>query len=66
MTTFDNNEIETKHILGIGDSLGMPKGQFHVHANPNDEPSATLFKAVGDITTIVATVRKNFKKIDLK
>ena len=66
MTTFDNNDVPTEHKLDIGDSLSMPKGQFHIHANPNNEPSATLFKAVGDITAIVATLRENFTSIELK
>jgi quercetin dioxygenase-like cupin family protein len=66
MKTFDNTETVTDHKLSIGDSLSMPKGQFHIHANPNDEPSATIFKAVGDITAIVAMVRANFTNIELK
>ena len=65
MSTFDENDIATEHKLGVGDSLSMSKGQFHIHANPHDEPSATLFKAVGDITSIVAAVRKSFKHIEL-
>ena len=66
MTTFDDNDVATKHILNVGDNLSMSKGQFHIHANPNDEPSATLFKAVGDITAIVAVVRTSFTNIALQ
>ena len=65
MKVFDENDIATEHILEPGDNLSMAKGQYHIHANPNDEPSATLFKAVGDITSIVATLRENFTRIDL-
>jgi quercetin dioxygenase-like cupin family protein len=66
MKVFDENDKPTDHILNVGDNLSMRKGQFHIHANPNDEPSATLFKAVGDITAVVDTLRQNFTRIELK
>lgn len=66
MKVFDENDVPTDHALKIGDNLSMPKGQFHIHANPNDEPSATLFKAVGDITAVVDVLRRNFTPIELK
>jgi len=66
MKIFDDNDIVTKHILEAGSTLSMPKGQFHIHANPYKQTSCTLFKAVGDITTIVENVRQNFNSIELR
>lgn len=50
-------------VLNPGDTIRMEKGQFHIHANPYDEKSLTLFKAEGDITEIVAVLRKTFQRI---
>jgi quercetin dioxygenase-like cupin family protein len=36
--------VLTEHVLETGDNLSIPQGQFHIHANPHDEPSVTLFK----------------------
>lgn len=49
---------EIKHILEMGSDLRMSKGQWHVHANPYDVESITLFKAEGDITAIMKIVRE--------
>lgn len=64
MKTFDDNDDMTERILEVGSTLSMPKGQFHIHANPYEQPSYTLFKAQGDITTIVENVRQSFKSIE--
>lgn len=64
MTVFDDGEIPTKHPLSHGDTLRMDKGQYHIHANPHDVPSLTLFKAEGDITEIMTTLRENFKRLN--
>lgn len=63
MTVFDKNGNSTKHILNVNNSLRMQKGQFHIHANPYDEPSYTLFKAEGDITEIMKVLRSAFERI---
>lgn len=63
MTVFDENDHGTEHVLEVGDALRMKKGQYHIHANPYDEPSHTLFKAEGDITAIVKSVRETFEKV---
>ncbi len=63
MKVFDENDSSTDHILEVGSVLSMPKGQYHIHSNPYQETSYTLFKAVGDITAIVENVRQNFKKV---
>jgi quercetin dioxygenase-like cupin family protein len=63
MKVFDENDQPTSHILEVGDTLRMEKGQFHIHSNPYDEPSVTLFKAEGDITEVVKVVRETFEKL---
>lgn len=55
--------LQATHRLDSGDYLHMSKGQWHIHANPFDEISATLFKADGDITTIVQKLRESFTQI---
>ena len=55
--------LQATHTLNPGDSLRMEKGQWHIHANPFDEESATLFKAEGDITAIVEKLRETFTAI---
>lgn len=62
---FGKDDAVTEHVLEVGNNLSMPKGQFHIHSNPYDEPSATLFKAVGDITAVVAALRQQFRRIEL-
>jgi len=65
MTVFDldNEECPSEVILAPGNTLRMEKAQFHIHANPYDEKSYTLFKAEGDITEIMKTLRENFIRI---
>lgn len=64
MTVFDlNGEDSLEKVLSPGDTLRMEKGQHHIHANPFNEKSYTLFKAEGDITEIMKVLRENFKKI---
>lgn len=66
MRLFDEDDAPTEHVLRIGDNLSIPKGQFHIHANPYNEPSVTLFKGVGDITAVVDILRQNATRIELK
>ncbi|HSW99975.1 MAG TPA: hypothetical protein VLH38_02995 [Patescibacteria group bacterium] len=60
----EDGRVEATHDLTPGTFLRMPKGQWHIHANPFDEPSVTQFKAEGDITEIVATMRRHYVKVD--
>jgi len=54
---------QSVHNLKPGDSLHMEKGQWHIHANPNETASYTLFKAEGDITAILDNLRKTFTQV---
>lgn len=63
ITVFDTQDHGTDHILSVDDSFRMEKGQYHIHANPFDEPSLTFFKAEGDITEIVKVLRESFERV---
>lgn len=54
-----------EHKLNPGNYLSIPKGQYHIHANPFDNISITLFKAEGDITKIMNVIRNTYIKIDI-
>jgi quercetin dioxygenase-like cupin family protein len=59
----DSGETQKERILEHPQNIRFEKGQWHIHANPFDEVSVTLFKAEGDITSIVQTVRETFTRI---
>lgn len=55
-----NNSAEfDKTVLKEGQSLDIPKQTFHIHSNPFQEKSITLWRANGDITKIINNIRKN-------
>lgn len=61
MTVFDlEGDSSSEKVLQPGDTLRMEKGQYHIHANPFEEKSYTLFKAEGDITEVMKVLRENF------
>jgi quercetin dioxygenase-like cupin family protein len=60
----EDGSVQEAYELRPGTSLRMQKGQWHVHANPFAEESVTLFKAEGDITAIVTTMRHKFTRIE--
>lgn len=60
----ESGDVEAVYDLTPGAMLRMKKGQWHIHANPFPEPSTTQFKAEGDITEIVQTMREKFTKIE--
>ncbi|MDQ5886700.1 MAG: hypothetical protein QG593_551 [Patescibacteria group bacterium] len=63
MEVFDEDGESFEKVLNPGDMLRMEKGQYHIHSNPYDEKSYTLFKAEGDITEIMKVLRENFERI---
>jgi quercetin dioxygenase-like cupin family protein len=64
MRVYENDDSENTYTLKPMDTLAMDKGQWHIHANPSQEESYTLFKAVGDITTIVGNLKNSFTRIE--
>lgn len=63
MIVFDADDNRIEYTLNVGDGLRMEKGQYHIHSNPFDETSYTLFKAEGDITEVMKVLRENFTKL---
>lgn len=63
MTVF-SGDTSIEKVLAPGDTLRMEKGQFHIHANPFNEKSYTLFKAEGDITEVMKVLRDNFESVN--
>lgn len=62
--TSEAGEVEASYDLRPGMAIRMKKGQWHIHANPFEEESVTLFKAEGDITEIVETMRHKYIHVD--
>lgn len=60
----DEINFEEK-IMNTGTYIQIPKGQYHIHSNPSDEESITLFRAEGDITKIMKSLRKEFDQIKI-
>ncbi len=56
-------EVETTYDLRPGVAIRLPKGQWHIHANPFEEESVTLFRADGDITEAVEAIRHKYTRI---
>lgn len=63
MIVFSKDGTSFEKILSPGDSLRMEKGQYHIHSNPFDEKSYTLFKAEGDITEVMKVLRESFQRV---
>jgi quercetin dioxygenase-like cupin family protein len=63
MKVFDDNGDVAEHALEVGDKLRMKKGQYHIHSNPFDVVSFTLFKAEGDISEVMRVLKENFTRL---
>ena len=63
MKLFEEDKQVDKIILEEGNKLTIPKNQFHIHSNPNNSVSVTLWKFEGGITEIISKIRKDFKRI---
>jgi oxalate decarboxylase/phosphoglucose isomerase-like protein (cupin superfamily) len=59
MKLFENDGAVREVFLREGNSIDIPAQKFHVHSNPGKEASITLWKASGDITKIIDSIRKN-------
>ena len=64
MKVFNDDGSVTEHSLEAGEKLRMAKGQYHIHSNPFEDTSYTLFKAEGDITEVMKVLRENFRRLD--
>ena len=61
MKLFGKDGSVKEVVLNEGDSLDIPPGNQHIHANPYDEVSLTLWKASGDIIEILDKIRQSIK-----
>lgn len=64
MTLYDAQDKPTEIELNPGEGVKMPKGQWHIHANPYDQVSITAFKADGDILDIMKAIREGNEKLE--
>ena len=64
MTLFDENSGLKEIELTVGEGVRMPKAEWHIHANPYDEISGTLFIAQGNILDIMDHLKKTNTKVD--
>lgn len=59
---FDKNNIK-KIILKEGENLKIKSNQFHIHSNPYNKISVTMWKFEGDITKIINNFRKTLRRL---
>ena len=60
----DEKNFEEK-TMTPGTYIQIPRGQYHIHSNPSDQESVTLFRAEGDITKVMEVIRKEYNKIKI-
>ena len=59
MKLFEENGSSKEVVLKEGESIDIPPNKFQIHSNPSKEISITFWKASGDITKIIDSIRKN-------
>jgi quercetin dioxygenase-like cupin family protein len=60
---FDGDRRLKKVVLSEGEKLVIPAHQFHIHSNPTDRKSITLWKFEGNIVDVIENIRNSFEKI---
>mgnify|MGYP001588871260 CR=1 FL=1 len=63
MKLFDGDKLVKEVPLNEGEKLEIPANQFHVHSNPTNGKSITLWKFEGNIVDVIENIRNSFKKI---
>lgn len=63
MKLFEGDKVIKEVTLHENDSLVIPANQYHMHTNPFDTPSLTLWKFEGDITEIITKIRNENKRL---
>ncbi len=61
MKLFEEDGSEKEVVLNEGESIDIPPLTQHIHTNPFNETSLTFWKAHGDITEIIDSIRNNNK-----
>jgi quercetin dioxygenase-like cupin family protein len=55
-------DIERTVMLSPGEQIRLEKGHWHIHSNPFEEVSITLFKHIGDMTKAMQETREHLKQ----
>jgi mannose-6-phosphate isomerase-like protein (cupin superfamily) len=63
MKLFDGDTLVKEVTLHENDTLTIPANQFHMHTNPTDQLSVTIWKFEGDISEVLQGIRDNNKKL---
>lgn len=59
---FENHELVKEVVLSEGEKLIISANQSHIHSNPTNKKSITLWQFEGNIVDIIENIRKSFKK----
>ena len=60
---FDGEEVTKQVILQENEKISISANQYHIHSNPTDKKSITLWQFKGDILEVIENIRKKFKRI---
>lgn len=63
MKLFNGDTLIREITLHENDTLTIPANQFHIHTNPTNEISVTMWRFEGDITQVLEGIRKNHQKL---
>ena len=63
MKIFQKDKIAQEVRLTEGKKLEIPANVFHMHSNPTNEKSITLWKFEGNIVDVIENIRNNSKRI---
>ena len=63
MKLFNEENLVQEVTLRENDTLIIPANQFHIHTNPTDGVSVTMWKFEGDITQVIREIRNNNQKL---
>ena len=57
-----NDKLVEEIVLNEGEKLIIKTNQFHIHSNPSNNKSITLWKFEGNVVDIIKNIRKNYNK----
>jgi mannose-6-phosphate isomerase-like protein (cupin superfamily) len=63
MKLFDGEVFIKEITLYENETLTIPANQFHIHSNPTEEISVTMWKFEGDISEVIKKIREENEKI---
>ncbi|SRR6266480_646982 len=63
MKLFEGDTVVQEVTLHENKTLTIPANQFHMHTNPTDNISITMWKFEGDITEVIQKIRESNEKI---